>query len=63
MTRHLRKMKAARQVEAVELMIVQQFDRVINTTSMEEALEQQGHVEETVLAEFNDPAAPEGADG
>jgi len=41
-TRHLRKMKAARQVEAVE---------------------QQGHVEETVLAELNDPAAPEGADG
>ena len=43
--------------------ILEQFDRVINTTSMEEALEQQGHVVETVLAESNDPAAPEGANG
>lgn len=43
--------------------ILEQFDRVVNTTSMEEALEQQGHAEETDLAESNDPVAPEGADG
>lgn len=43
--------------------ILEQFDRVINTTSMEEALEQQEHVEETDLAELNDPAAPEGVNG